>query len=342
MRHFECETRTLLGLLAVGAILAVGAAAAGQERPAILRWATFPAGSLNHVMTSGMASVVDSHVKTSSRVASYTGYRDYVPLIDKSEADLGILNALDAWGAYHAKAPFYTEAHRNLRILRAAPAGKSSILVRANSPVKRVADLKGMKVAGGYDAHMVCRFLAESALAGSGLTWKDLTVLPTANAPSGVQLLLDGRVEAATCAAPGMPIVREADARVGVRWLAVETSPEALRRMREIFPGSFPDTLKPGEAPGVKDEVAVTGYHYYLTAPAAMREALGYEIARTLWEHTEELFRINPQLKFWTNDQAVQAAVAIPYHEGAIRFYKEKGLWKPELEKIQRDLLSAR
>jgi len=106
MRQFGCVNRTLLVLLLVGAILAVGVPVSGQ-RPAILRWATFPAGSLNHVMTSGMASVVDNQMKSSSRVASYTGYRDYVPLIDKGETDFGILNALDAWGAYHGKAPFY-------------------------------------------------------------------------------------------------------------------------------------------------------------------------------------------------------------------------------------------
>jgi len=132
MRQFGRGTKTLLVLLSVGVALAVGAPASGQ-RPPILRWATFPAGSLNHVMTSGMASVVDTQMKSSSRVASYTGYRDYVPLIDKGETDFGILNALDAWGAYHGNAPFYQAKHRNLRLVRSAPAGKVAVLVRAVS-----------------------------------------------------------------------------------------------------------------------------------------------------------------------------------------------------------------
>jgi TRAP transporter TAXI family solute receptor len=329
------------GLLGVTLVLLVSALDA-QERPRILRWVTFPAGSLNHVMTSGMASVVDAHMKISSRVASFTGYRDYVPLIDKGEADLGILNALDAWGAYHGKTPFYQAKHRNLRLIRSAPAGKVAVLVPAVSRFKSVADLKGARVVGGYDAHMVCRYLAEAMLATGGLGWKDLTVLPVASVLPGIQALMDGRVEAAPCAAPGMPIIREADARIGIRWLPVNTGPEAVKRMKEIFPGSFVDTLKAGEVPGLKEDIPVLGYHFYLTSSTHADENTVYQITRTMWDHNEELFKINPQLKYWTDEHAVVASMAIPYHPGAIRFYKEKGAWTPEMERVQQDLLLAK
>lgn len=31
----------------------------------------------------------------------------------------------------------------------------------------------------------------------------------------------------------------------------------------------------------------------------------------------------------------------IPYHPAAVRFYRERGVWKPEMEEAQRRLLSA-
>lgn len=315
---------------------------AAQEKPRILRWATWPAGSVNHVMTSAMASVVDKHYKSSSRVASYAGFTDYIPLMNKGETDFGILNALEAWAAYHGMAPYYQEQHRNLRLIWAAPAGKVSVLVRANSKYKKLTDLKGARVSGGYDAHMACRFLSEAVVATAGLTFKDMNVMPVSSVLTGIQALMDGRVEAATCAAPGMPIIREADARFGVRWLPIETNPEAVKSMRKIFPGSFPDALKSGEAPGVKETVPVLGYHFYLSSSTKTEENTIYRVLKTLWENNEDLFKINPQLKYWTHDQAVQENVAIPYQPAAIRFLKEKGVWRPEMDKVQEELLATK
>jgi len=313
-----------------------------QDRPKILRWATFPPGSVNHVMTSGMASVVDKYYKSSSRVASYTGFTDYIPLIHKGETEFGILNALEAWAGYHGRAPYYQDKNSNIRLVWAAPAGKVSVLVRANSKYKKIADLKGARVAGSYDAHMACKFLAEAVVSTAGITFKEMTVIPVSSVVPGIQSLIDGRVEAAGCAAPGMPIVREADARVGVRWLPIETSAEAVKRMRQVFPGAFVDQLKPGDAPGLTETTSVLGYHFYLSSSTNADDKTIYEVLKTLWEHNEELFKINPQLRYWTHDQAVQESAAIPYHPAAIRFLKEKGVWKAQMDKVQQELLAGK
>ncbi|MBI2357858.1 MAG: TAXI family TRAP transporter solute-binding subunit [Deltaproteobacteria bacterium] len=315
---------------------------AAQEKPRILRWATWPAGSVNHVMTSAMASVVDKHYKSSSRVASYAAFTDYIPLMNRGETDFGILNALEAWGAYHAIAPYYQEKHRNLRLIWAAPAGKVSVLVRADSKYKKIADLKGARVAGGYDGHMGCRFLSQAVVATGGLTYKDMNVMPVSGVVTGIQALIDGRVEASTCSSPGMPIIREADARIGVRWLPIETHPQAVKSMQKIFPGSFPDTLKSGDAPGLKETIPVVGYHFYFSSGTKAEDNTVYQVLKTLWEHNEDLFKINPQLKYWTHDQVVQENAAIPYHPAAIRFLKEKRVWTPEMDKVQQELLATK
>ena len=38
-------------------------------------------------------------------------------------------------------------------------------------------------------------------------------------------------------------------------------------------------------------------------------------------------------------DEAIKAYSTLPYHPGAVRYFKEKGLWTPQLEKNQGELL---
>ncbi len=47
-------------------------------------------------------------------------------------------------------------------------------------------------------------------------------------------------------------------------------------------------------------------------------------------------------LKEWTPDRFVSKEALIPYHPGAIRFYKEKGVWTDEMAKLQEALLAKR
>jgi TRAP-type uncharacterized transport system substrate-binding protein len=49
----------------------------------------------------------------------------------------------------------------------------------------------------------------------------------------------------------------------------------------------------------------------------------------------------HPVFKEWTQERAASADVTIPYHPAAARFYRERGVWKPEMEEAQRRLLSA-
>ncbi|MGI5883112.1 MAG: TAXI family TRAP transporter solute-binding subunit, partial [Dethiobacteria bacterium] len=63
-------------------------------------------------------------------------------------------------------------------------------------------------------------------------------------------------------------------------------------------------------------------------------------IVEAIWENNEELSGIHPRLKEWTIDRFVSEQATLPYHPGAIKFYKDKGVWTEEMDALQESLLS--
>ena len=60
---------------------------------------------------------------------------------------------------------------------------------------------------------------------------------------------------------------------------------------------------------------------------------------KAVWENTDKMLPVHPHFREWTHARAVDPDVTIPYHTGAIRFYKERGVWTPAMEQAQQKLL---
>ena len=110
--------------------------------------------------------------------------------------------------------------------------------------------------------------------------------------------------------------------------------------MADIYPGSYPSVVKVGFATGIVKDTAVLTNDIYLVAGKDLSDEAAYEIVKALWEFNEELGAAYPLLKEWQRERMVSPQAFIPYHPGAIRFFKEKGAWTKEMDALQAKRMS--
>lgn len=80
----------------------------------------------------------------------------------------------------------------------------------------------------------------------------------------------------------------------------------------------------------------------YMVSRADIADEVIYEINKALWEHCEELGAFHPMMKTWNQENFVSNKLFTPYHPGAIKFLKEKGIWTDALEARNKELLGMK
>ncbi len=328
------------GFVGAGLALAVPAAAQGPT----VSIGTNPPGTVFYAVGSGLAKVVSEAGKVRMSVQPYTGSSTFIPLLNTAEMEFGVTNAVDMALAY--RGPGFKIGGRNpfphapnLRLAMRGSPLVIGLLVRKDSPIRSIHEVKGKRVTGEYPAHLSVWYNVFGLLASAGLSWGDVKVVPVPAVNEGLEALVQGRADVSAFALGGAK-VKEADAAVGVRHLSIDCSPEGEGRLRKAVPGYYPRWAKAGAATAVVEDTCLVAYDLYLTVGKAVPDGVVEATVRALWDGVEKLPALHPQFKEWTRERAVDPEATIPFHPGAVRVYREHGAWTPPMEQAQARLLS--
>ncbi len=326
----------LAGAGAVGASIGFGRSAAAKEFPQIAI-GTLAAGSIYHITGTALTKELGAKLKQPVNVQPFGGTTTSLAVVDQGEIALAIGAAMEISDAYNGVAPY--KKMPNLRMIGVLYPLYASIVVRNESPIKTVKDLKGKRVAGNFPAMLVGRQLTESLLAAEGLGWKDVTIVPVPNIQAGMPLLVEKRMDASFCSI-GTAMLREIDAQVsgGVRFLSLNAAPDAVARMQQAAPGTYVAPLKKGFTTGILEDMNVQAFDTQLVGATHMSDELAYNTVKALAESEKELSGAFPPMREFAKAKLAKANVPIPFHPGAVKAYKEMGLWSPEIEAAQAKL----
>jgi TRAP transporter TAXI family solute receptor len=309
-----------------------GLAVAGPAAAAdVITIGTHPQGSLAYNAGVAIAKVLDEKLKQPFRVQPTAGSSTFIPLLNSNEINLGIANVDDALTAY-AGTGNYTKPNPDLRLINIMFPLPLGIMVPADSPVKKIADLKGLRMGSGYAGMTTGRVVQAAVLANGGLTPEDVKQVPVINMFAAVDQVAAGRIDAAAIG-PGTAQVQKAHAELashgGIRFVSIDTAPEAVARMRKIIPSR---PLRVDPAPfnvGVLEPIYVMAYSMFLIGNDKMTDQLAYNIAKTLHDSRDDLVKATPVLQRFAPD-GMSEKIDVPFHPGAIKYYTEIGQWPPK------------
>lgn len=334
----------LLPLFAVLSFF-IGAADA-QKLPASTTIGTNPAGTAFYAVSAGLAKVISDAGPMQSVVQPYTGSSTFMPLLDSGEIDFGIINAVEMNLGYQGPAKLKISGKNplphvpNTRLIMRGSPLSVSLVVKKDSPIKTVQDVKGKRVTGEYPANVAIWYHIYTELANAGLTWDDVKVVPVSSVNDGVDALVQGRADVSNHAI-GVAKIKEADAAVGVRFLSLDCSAQGDARVRKAVPGYYVTTLKAGSSTGIIGDTCVLTYDIYMVGHKGLSNDVVAHSLRAIWDNIDKLPPLNPQFLEWTRERAASADVTIPYHPAAVQFYKEKNLWNAKIDEAQKRLLAV-
>ena len=100
----------------------------------------------------------------------------------------------------------------------------------------------------------------------------------------------------------------------------------ALARMRELLPQTYLQEMPAGSVPGISEPTNVNVFDYTFFAGKDVSEETVYKAVKALWAKESDLLAGGP---FWNGftKEGMGKQVGLTYHPGAVKFYKEMGVW---------------
>ena len=315
-----------------------------QQLPKSVAIGSNPPGSLFYALASGLAKVVSEASPMQAQVQPYAGTSTFVPLFDSGELELGVVNAVDMGMVYQGQKlkvggrnPFPHVPSSRL-LMRGSPL-RSSLIVKKDSPIKTIGDVKGKRVTGEYPAQLAVWYNVFGSLSNGGLTWNDVKVVPVPAVNEGVDALIQGRADVTTHAI-GSAKVKEADAAIGIRYIPLDCSKQGESRIKKAVPGYYLSVVKAGSSTGIVEDTCAYTYDIYLVGHKALPDAVVRNVLQAIWVNVEKLPQFHPGFAEWTKARAVYPEVTIPYHPAAIRYFKDSGVWSAKMDEAQKKLLA--
>ena len=207
-----------------------------------------------------------------------------------------------------------------------------TMVTATDANIRSISDVKGKRVTFVQGAPSLNNAMA-ALLSYANLTWDDVERVEVGGYNASADAVVNNRADVVGGACNSPPFLR---LEASPRGLTFPPFPhddeEAIQRVRERLPWYVPHIAIEGPTIPPEGIQVFTSAYPLLVGLDTSDELLAYSTVRVMHENYE-IYKDNaPGASGWRIDRQKFEQAFVPFHPGAIQYYKEIGAWTPEAE----------
>jgi uncharacterized protein len=322
MTRAKTKAAMLATTLAAGLALA-GTIHAQQQSVAI---GTGGIGGVYYPLGEAIANVLSKNLPNLQVTAEITGGSvDNLKLIAAGQTDLAFTMADAALDAQQGQDKF-KGIKVALRTLLVVYPNRMHVVTIEGNGIDKMADLKGKRVSTGSPGSAT-EVMAFRVIEAAGLDRDKDIKRERLGVAESVNAIRDRKIDAFFWVG-GIPTAAVADlaATSGMKMKLIDHSGTVDKMNAKYGKLYSASTIKAGTYPGLEKDNATAEVWNLIVTGDKMSNDDAYAIVKTLVEKKADIVAVHKEAESFSLDNQVQARSPIPFHPGALKYFKEKGI----------------
>lgn len=304
------------------------------ELPRTLSVTTYDVGAASYNQAVALGTALGNAYDISLRVLPATSDVARLLPVRQGRVDFGVIGS-ESFNAAEGTEAFADPSvgPQPLRLVVGSNSDNCFTLgLRGDAGIDSIDDMKGKRVAYVVGAPALQSNVA-AFLAFGGLTWDDVEKVDVASFGASWEAMINGQVDAITTLTTTSYSQQAAASPAGLDWLSLPADDtEGWARLQALKPQFAPRMATLGPNISAEDPLECAGFPFPVLATYPDRDdSLVYSMTKALDEQYENFVDIEPGMSGWAADKQ-EFEWVIPYHAGAVAYWKEKGLWSEEAD----------
>ena len=246
-----------------------------------------------------------------------------VNTIKAGELDLGFAQSDVQFNATKGQGQYKDGAFGDLRAVFSVHPEPFTVVGRKEANAKTFADFKGKRFNVGNPGSGT-RSSMEELLAAMNWKMADFSLAAELKADEHGPALCDGKIDGFFYAV-GHPSANIQDPTTSCGAKLVSLTGPAVDKLVADKPYYAKATIPAGLYPNNPDEIATYGVLATVVASSKTPPEVVYQVVKSVFENFDEFKKLHPALANLKPENMVKDGLSAPLHEGAARYYKEKG-----------------